>query len=203
MSDKPLVAHSLAEVYLHLMVTPCPNCGRGPLRGADATPCREDDDSQVAVEAACRSCKHDFRLEFRVPPGELAAAADAARYGMARVNPAEEPSRIIDVPGWVTLFRIITEAAAKTEDKIEARLLGFEAAQCLEEALKFYDEEAEQAPESAFFTQASRDRYRDNPQLLTRSRLIDLRSKLPTLDAMEKRLRGTKRPHKPWWKLWK
>jgi hypothetical protein len=201
MSDGPLIAHSLAEIYLYLMVTPCPNCGRGPLRGSDARPAPSS--GRVEVEAVCRSCKHQATLEFALPPEDPAAAGDTSSESVPKVNPTDQPSRIIDVGGWVTLFRVITEAAAKTEDKIESRLLAYEAAQCLEEALKFYEDDDELAPDSAFFNEASRRRYRDNPHLLARSRLIDLRAKLPTLDAMERRLKSSRQTRKTWWRPWK
>ena len=203
MSDGPLIAHSLAEIYLYLMVTPCPNCGRGPLRGSDAQPGPTPGSENVELEAVCRSCKHQAKLGFVLPPGELTVARHTSSELVPKVNATDQPSRIIDVGGWVTLFRVITEAAAKTEDKIESRLLGYEAAQCLEEALKFYEDDDEFAPDSAFFSEASRRRYRDNPHLLARSRLIDLRAKLPTLDAMERRLKASRQTRKPWWRLWK
>ena len=56
----------------------------------------------------------------------------------ARVNPTSEPSQIVDLGQWLTLFRSIAEAAERESDKVQARHLGLEAAQCLDEALKFY-----------------------------------------------------------------
>lgn len=204
MQDRLLHANSLAEVYLYLMVTPCPNCGRGPLDSPAARSLVADRGQGVVVDAVCRSCKHEARLEFTLPAGQPVAAGSSLTGPLPEINPTDRPSRIIDVAGWVVLFRIITEAAAKTKDKVECRRLGYEAALCLEEALKSYDGDNELPPDSAFFSEASRNRHRDNPHLLARSRLINLRAKLPTLDAMQKRLLGLKQAReRPWWKIWK
>ncbi len=196
-----LIAHSLAEVYLYLMVTPCPNCGRGPLRGWDAV-AGAGGGAVLTVEALCPSCQHEKRLTFALPAEQLAAARAAPSQQPMVINAAGEPSRIIDVGGWVTLFRLITESAAKATDKMEARLLGYEAAQCLDEALKFYEDDNDVPPEGAFFGEDSRRRYGEHPELLARSRLIGLRAKLPTLDAMQRSLRAARRGRKPWWKVW-
>lgn len=200
MCDRPLAAHSLAEVYLYLMVTPCRECGRGPLRGGDARAVRQDWGLGLVVDVACGTCQAQTRPMFEVPPDQLAAAKKLPPDAVATVNPTDQPSQIIDVAGWVTLFKVIVERAAKTGDKVEARKLGYEAAQCLEEALKFYDDDNDLPPDSAFFSEASRRRYRDHPDKLARSRLINLRAKLPTLDAMEKQLAHTRK--KRWWKPW-
>jgi hypothetical protein len=203
MSDVPLVAHSLAEVYLYLMVTPCGKCGRGPLKGGDAKPAEWDNTRVgVVVEVTCSICDDQARLEFDVPAERLAAIKSAPRGSAAKINPTPEPSRIIDVAGWVTLFGVIADAAARATDKGEARMLGYEAAQCLDEALKFYDQENELPPEDAFFSEASRRRHREHPQKLARSRLIDLRARLPSIDAMEKRMASAGGKKRRWWKPW-
>ncbi|MHC4233921.1 MAG: hypothetical protein ACYSUQ_02280 [Planctomycetota bacterium] len=200
MSDRPLVAHSLAEVYLYLMVTPCGQCGRGPLRGDEAQPFQKNAETGVAVDVVCGSCEDRQELRFELPADELAAAKAAPPDSAARINTGLEPSLIIDVAGWVTLFRVIADAAVETKDKIEARKLGYEAAQCLEEGLKFYEQDNDLPPETAFFSKASRRLHREHPQRLARSRLINLRAKLPTLDAMEKQLAASRGQRSPWWR---
>ncbi len=120
----------------------------------------------------------------------------------ARINLAERPSRIIDVAGWLTLFRVITEAAAKSQDKVEGRRLGYEAAQCLDEALRFYVEDNDLPPEGAFFSKSTQLRRQENPELFARSRLINMRARLPSIDAMERRLAGGTATKKKWWKPW-
>jgi len=200
MYDRPLLAHSLAEVYLYLMVTPCGHCRRGPLRGGEARPFQDGATTGVSVEATCGSCHRGKELRFELPAEELAAARTTPPDSAARINSGTETSRIIDVAGWLTLFRVIADAAAKTKDKVEARKLAYEAAQCLEEALKFYDRENDLPPETAFYNETSRRLYREHPERLARSRLIDLRAKLPAIDAMEKQLAASRNRKRRWWR---
>ena len=136
MSGTILDAHSLAEIYLYLMVTPCPNCGRGPLQAGTPQPGTAPTETRLRIKTVCKSCKHEFNLGFNLAADQFAAARDAAPDQIVEVNPTGDPSEIVDLAGWLTLFRTITEAAAKTQDKAESRMLGYEAALCLEEALK-------------------------------------------------------------------
>ncbi len=177
MSDAPLVAHSLAEVYLYILATPCGSCGRGPLSGEEAEPC--DDQAvgfTVAVTAKCGSCQSVALLKFKLPGPPQAVSADQA----AVVNLTNEPSRMLDIAQWLTLFRMKTEAAGEELNKTAARRLSLEAAQCLDEALKFYEEDNDLPTKDAFFHDGSRERFRDHPEQFSRQRLLHLRSKLPT-----------------------
>ncbi len=201
MPDVPLVAHSLAEAYLYLMATPCGACGKGPLEGSDAHSIDSDQGSaSVAIPAACGACGERVDIRFALTEG-----LGADPNGPPIVNPTDEPSRIIDVAQWVTLFRMITEAAAKEEGKVAARELGLEAAQCLDEALRFYDDgENDLPPAEAFYCESSRRRFADHPQQFSRQRLIDLRAKLPTASAMRSRIEaGNSGKKKPWWRRWR
>lgn len=177
MSEAPLVAHSLAEVYLYLLATPCATCGRGPLRGGEAEPC---DDSAVGitvgVAATCGSCQSVTRWKFRLPGPLQAVSTDQESV----VNSTSEPSRMLDVAQWLTLFRMMAEAAGKEMNKTAARRLALEAAECLDEALKFFEEDNDLPTKDAFFHDGSRERFRDHPEQFSRQRLLHLRSKLPT-----------------------
>ena len=201
-ADGSLRAHSLAELYLYLMVTPCPNCGRGPLAGDPAKSLAGGPVGRLSVASTCKSCKHAFDLEFDLPAGAVSEPDAPMHSSNAIINPTDEPSAIIDVAGWITLFRSITQAAADTADKPEARHLGLEAAQCLEEALKFYDADNDLPPDRALFSEQSRQLLRDHPQRFARSRLVGFRSKLPTLDAMQRSLMAGDKARTPWWKVW-
>ena len=151
----------------------------------------------VSIAVACNACHTATELSFQLPHG---ISADE-RGGPPTVNPTDEPSRIIDVAQWITLFRMITEAAARQTNKMEARRLGLEAAQCLEEALKFYnDMDNALPPPEAFFHEASRRRFQENPHYFSKPRLIDLRAKLPTTSVMRSRISsGEKSGKKRWW----
>ena len=186
MTDQPLTANSLAEAYLYLLATPCASCGRGPLAGSDAHKIGTGAELQISIRTLCGNCKEKSEFHFALPHGLGTQPDDAP----ADINPTGEPSAILDVASWIVLFRSITETAGRTKDKQEARRLGIEAAQCLEEALKFYDDEGNDLPPSeAFFHDQSRERFRANPENFSRRRLLDLRSKLPSMTFMRRRTR--------------
>lgn len=197
MSDSPLVAHSLAEVYLYVMATPCPACGQGPLRGAGGTEVEPDKpDLHVALAVTCGHCNQESNLTFCLPHGTGSGTPGAP----ACVNPTTEPSRIIDLAQWLTLFRTIAGAAEREPDKVQARHLGLEAAQCLEEALKFYQDADNDLPEDdAFWHETSRQRFRDHPEQFAWSRLLALKTKLPSVTAMTALLDPTEEPKKRRW----
>lgn len=199
MPDGPLIAHSLAEAYLYLMATPCPSCGRGPLQGSDARAPDEKHTQRIrlAIDVRCNACGQSSPLTFDLPLG-LGTTKDR-ESGPAVVNPTEEPSQIIDVAQWLTLFRMITEAASREANKVEARMLGLEAAQCLEEALRFYeDQDNDLPPREAFFHDSSRKRLADHPEQFSRRRLVELRAKLPTISVMRDALSDRKK--RSWWR---
>ncbi|UCF34677.1 MAG: hypothetical protein JSV78_05105 [Phycisphaerales bacterium] len=198
MPDEPLAAHSLAEAYLYLMATPCGVCGRGPLEGTDPYP-EKRDESEVLLnlKVTCASCGHHQNSTFRIPADAASTSTDAPPV----VNQSDEPSRIIDVAQWITLFRAITEVAGREKNKREARRLGIEAAMCLEEALKFYDEDNDLPPSEALFHENSRNRLRDYPEQFSRQRLINLRRKLPSMSIMMQRLKRGQGKKRPWWRF--
>jgi hypothetical protein len=105
---------------------------------------------------------------FRIPRD----AADA-------INPTAEPSEILDVAQWVMLSGMVAASATSEPDKVRKRRLFIEAAQCLEEALKFYADDNDLPPAAAFFHDGSRLRFRQSPEHFSRQRLLHLRSKLP------------------------
>lgn len=201
MPDKPLPAHSLAEVYLYLMATPCPLCGRGPLEGADPQPHRTGRTGLVLhMPVTCGGCLATNEMHFEVPADAGMIDKDAPPL----INDTDDPSEIIDLAQWVTLFRTIADAAARQKNKHESRRLGIEAALCLEEGMKFYAGDGNDLPPpEAFFTEASKTRFRERPEQFSRRRLADLRAKLPTVSRMVSqttKLRQAKK--RPWWKVW-
>lgn len=182
MAEAPLLAHSLTEAHLYLMATPCELCGKGPLRVPDPRSIdRPGVTVVVSLKAVCANCGGSTTPRFRLPAEPKAAGNDAGTL----INPTEEPSRIIDVAQWLTLAQVLTEAASRETDKVQARQLGIDAAQCLAEALKFYDEgDNDLPPAEAFFHEASRRRLRDNPEEFSRERVVNLKSKLPSPSAV-------------------
>ena len=204
MATSLLPAHSIAEVNLYIMATACSACGQGPLSAAALKRGFADGVPIVDIAAVCRACQHRHELVF-----DLSACADTDEDAedspseQARINPSDEPSRILDVGQWLVLFRLIVEGASKQSDRVEARRLGYEAAQCLEEALKFYNDD-DGPPAEAIFHATTRARFERDPEPFSRRRLLDMRAKLPTLQRIRQQI---DRPEpvrgKRWWQFWK
>lgn len=193
-SDEPLPVHSLAEAHLYVMIHRCTACAGGAYQAEQANAV----DAALELSAHCTQCNASQTFHFELIEGRWPTAAEAA---VQRINGSPEPSRIIDVAQWVTLFRVILDRASKEANREAARRLGYEAAQCLEEALKFYDPQHDEPPIDAFFSDETRRRFEQHPDQFVKERLVGLRHKLPTLKVMERTLdeaAGTK-----WWQFWK
>ncbi|MFH0981022.1 MAG: hypothetical protein V2A79_05735 [Planctomycetota bacterium] len=203
MDIPPLEAHSVAEAHLYLMATPCKLCGAGRTRSMGNRAESSAGRHVLLLHTRCEACGFDSEFRFSLPDQALPTQGDDVDWTAARINPGGAPSKIIDVAQWLTLFRVISEAAAAQTDAAESRRLGYEAAQCLEEALKFYREDSNLPRPESLLHEQSRRQLRERPDLFARARLINLRAKLPTLTEMEHRLEssGHRRPRK-WWKLW-
>ena len=216
MDSEPLHAHSPTEVQLYLMATQCEKCGRGPLR-SDARPPLPTS-RRFSLTVRCGACDEAHRFTFTLPEDAPAHDRDDLYPVINRTNSTSE---ILDVGQWLVLFRIILEAAGKEKDKIEARRLGYEAAQCLEEAIKFYEDD-DLPPEGALRCESTRQRRREQPQQFSKQHLLDMQAKLPKTSPMQRQgVTGslpasghgrTSRPrhprresagNRPWWKFWK
>lgn len=194
MPEAPLLAHSLGEAHLYLLAAACGACGRGPLcaDGGSEAPI-PDAAGTLVVRAICESCGKAVQTTFRIAQHPETGASSKV------INATDEPSLILDLAQWLTLFRMISETAGREPDKTHARELALEAAQCLEEAMKFYDDaENDLPPAEAFFHSASKERFRAYPEQFSRRRLIHLRSRLPNATG--------NRPHpnagrtRRWWR---
>lgn len=204
MTHSGLQANSIAEVYYHVMASPCAACGKGPLEAGEARSLftsgeADSEPDSVRLDVTCSACRHVESREYALPHG-TGLPDDGSP---AVVNPGDSPSKLVDVAQWITLFRLLTTSAAQTTSKPESRRLGLEAAQCLDEALKFFDDpDSDLPPASAFFTAHTQHLLKEHPSLYSRQRLLELRSKLPTETVMRQRLTGKKKPVKKWWKPW-
>lgn len=213
MTEQPLQAHSWAEIHYYLLVTPCPNCGQGPWHAAStgetagqapspfAPGAAHDATTPPAVDVAavCQACGTARTFGFvGAPPAPASPAAD-----VQPINPSDHPSRIIDVGQWISLFHFFLEAAARETGRPASRRLGYQASQCLAEALKFYTDD-QLPPDTAVFTDASRAAFRDHPERFARQRLRDMQAKLPPLSKMARCVAEDRQHAKrqPWWKLW-
>jgi len=193
--EQPITVHSVGEAHLYLMLVRCEQCGRGPFRAVGEA--ERLDARTYRLSARCGHCRHPQHFEF------VLSTSAAPGQRADRINATPQPSRAIDVFGWVVLFRTILAEADRTPNRQETRQLGYEAAQCLDEALKFFDGESEQPGPEAFFSDESRRRFEEHPEQLLRSRLIDLRNKLPGLDRMTASLGTAAAAPRRWWQFWR
>jgi hypothetical protein len=178
------------------MVSPCASCGKGPWI-VDAPEVPSAAGRPTTIRAHCKGCQTSREFTF-VFAHDLPADAPAET-----INPSPAPSEIVDLAQWMSLFYHLVEASSSQPDRPEARRLGYRAALCLAEALKFYEDD-ELPPDTAFFARSSLESYREHPEKFARQRLRDMQAKLPSLEQMESRLardeRGTRRR---WWQFWK
>ncbi|MBS3735341.1 MAG: hypothetical protein KGY99_10535 [Phycisphaerae bacterium] len=195
--DEPLRARTINEAAYWLRVTPCAQCGGGPLLSralSSVTP-----GEPVAIDAECAHCgvRRTYTFVCDHPVGGSGPEAET-------INPTDAPSDIIDVGQWISLFSLLIESGhsalggATSRTAAATRLAGYRAALCLAEALKFYGD-GELPPTDAFYGEQTLQSFRDHPESFTRQRLLDLRSKLPTLGTMARRIAQDRRPRRRWW----
>ncbi|HOB73827.1 MAG TPA: hypothetical protein PKG54_04810 [Phycisphaerae bacterium] len=196
MSDASELApiHSLGEAYLYTRVTPCPLCG-GPLDSNEAWFHHDPVRRVLALEIACRLCEAPFDKSFDasgVPEEEFAMLTSgplAPPWNLPAqvLNHTPDPSHVLDVADWLTLFTVACEEARIAgdqgldlcpPDRVAIRRMRLVAGACLDEALKFFDEDNDLPPDSAFFSDANRNRFWERPQLFTRQYITDLRFSL-------------------------
>jgi hypothetical protein len=191
--DAPIPVHSVAEAYLHLGAMPCRVCGKGPVKAQAELTKSDSYSSRYTLATRCDACRNESGLMYEIdpPPTRQQAQSDV-------INPTSQPSRAIDLLGWLTLFRSILTASEKESDKGVSRQLAWEAAQCLDEAMKFYEGDNEMPPVAAFFTEPSRKRFQEQPAHFARSVWRERRLKLPDVRSRTKADGG-----KSWWKFWK
>jgi len=191
-SARPPRLHSLGEAYLFVRVTPCAVCA-GALDGDEARFELEAEAHKLTLETACRRCEALFEREFDVSAvgqGEFGLLREARLAGPWEMDPpvlnsTEDASEVIDVAGWLTLFtwvndmaRTAGEQARDPAARAAARRMRLVAGACLEEALKFFEEDNDLPPDEAFFGDETRRQFWERPELFTRQHITDLRFSL-------------------------
>ena len=195
--DEPLRAHTFKEVEYYLMVSACPSCGKGP-RESQASEAPVGASQEFDLPVRCGSCGHQQDVRLRYDPD---APPDGPQVEL--INLGDEPSRIVDLSQWVSLFYMLTESVRGVEDGAAVRRAGFQAALCLGEALKFYSDN-ELPPAEAFFSKEGVAAFRAHPENFARQRLRDMQAKLPALPDMLQRLqRDESGPRRRWWQFWR
>ncbi len=193
--DRILHAHTFNEIKYYLTVTPCEACGKGPLV-LESPNCPGTPQEQLTIEVRCKSCDQVRSLSFSYDH-DLPLNGPQSEY----INPTDEPSRIVDLGGWLSLFYLLVESAWREKSPPQVRESGLQAAMCLTEALKFYGDD-ELPPESAFFTPESSTAFRGHPEKFARQRLRDMQEKLPSVPRMARRVERDKTTRtRRWWSL--
>jgi len=192
--EEPLQAHTVNEAHYYLMVTACRECSKGPwvIESSD----EPQPDSTRMLRAKCKSCQacREFRFacEHEVP-----ASGPEAEM----INPGDEPSKIIDLGQWMSLFYLMVESAANAPSRPETRRMGYRAALCLGEAMKFYADN-ELPPQEAFFSAGTAGVFREHPENFARAKLRNMQAKLPMLGAIAHRVAQDEKARRRWWQFW-
>ena len=199
MPREVISARSVAEAYLYVFVTPCSMCRHGAREVSVLSGAPES--AVFRLVSACGNCAGTEEFFFSAP-GSLPSVDPLS--SSQPLNPTADASTLIDVGQWLTLHQCMLERAEETPDPSERRWRRFRAVQCLDEALKFYGADSELPPESAFFADSSRRAFREHPQRFARSRLLDLRARLPDVEVEAKVARQVARVgrQRRWWKFW-
>lgn len=157
-------------------------------------------------------CGVEQTLRFELMPS---ASGTASPTAIREINPTEEPSRALDVGEWVQLARFYLGRIERLKDPLERAQLLLDARQCLEEALKFYGPGDDGPPPGALWSEASRGKVAEQPDVYARTSLAGMLERMPPMKelrkvdaleqkAFEKSLRqeAAKRVGK-WWQFWK
>lgn len=188
--DEPLPAHSPGELRYYLMVTRCSSCSKGPWTIEEDRP---EQGGREIVRAHCNHCGHVKTFRF------ICEQSDGDKNQAELINPTDNPSRIIDLSQWLSLFYMLLESASSEKSAVTARLLGYRSALCLDEAIKFYADD-ELPPTSAFFSEQTLAIFQEHPEKFARQKLRDMQGKLPSLSTMAERI--TQKPKSARKKLW-
>ena len=195
--DSPLEVRTCNEGRYYLMVTACDACREGVWE-MDVTETSPGAQGLVVAEAHCTDCGRIRTFSFRCEADSLQQDEPDER-----INPTDQPSRIVDLAQWLGLFHMLLEQAASAADKAVTRRSGYRAALCLAEALKFYgDDELPDA--SALFTDQTLATFREHPEKFARRRLRAMQAKLPALPEMVRRIAcDAQAAKKRWWQFWR
>jgi hypothetical protein len=180
-----LPAHSILERHFYLMVLSCEQCSEGPfeLLSTEQSPDKLTDIWFIK----CKKCENGQRLTFDNTKLKIDAIENRTSE-LLEVNPTDQPSELMDVGQWLALFYSILNAASTQTDKKQSQQLGYEATLCLEEALKFYQQDSDLPPANAIWNENSKEQLKEHPELLLRSKLLHMREKLPNIKVMRNAL---------------
>ena len=193
-----IAAHSIAEEHLFIDSMNCPTCGEGPVeRIMHFFPC--------TWIAKCKSCNitvkivSDESLIMTDQYNQTLFSRDSDsklkrvhRY-QRRYNRTDEPSKIIELTQWINFSAYWLSTMKKLDEQGERSsdryiFSEFELVQCLQEALKFYDENEEYPPRDAFFSEDTFKQYMDDRRFFSQKILRSILSNQRSLETIEEDL---------------
>ena len=191
---KPRSAHSILEAHLYVGLQVCPECDAGPLEVAGRSTEEHHIDDIIRLDCACPQCGEKAAYRFRID-SRWAVASEPPL-----INPTDEPSKLIDIAQWLTLYHTVLARSKEAPDHTASRREAYQAALCVAEALKFYEPDNDLPPASAFFSDQAREQARAHPAFFARDKLLSLQTGLPDLRATQA-VKSRKSARK-WWKFW-
>jgi hypothetical protein len=172
------LARTRDEAMLYLELHPCPRCGETEAHW-DNTLANDDGWPARRYHAACPSCGTQREYLFRLPDRPLVPSPDThVLFG------GPEPSELLDAGEWLHVADVCARAAVpvgvdeygRSRYDTEARESLEVAVAAMDEVLKFIPEDADEAPLSAFWTEAGQQVRAREPGRFERDRLLIVRS---------------------------
>lgn len=194
-----LPAKSLVEAFLYFHATPCPICKADRLDPHDPVPV--DGRCAFDVVGVCRNCGGSESLRFVVPAMPPVIDRHDPISGTQAINLGSDHSELIDLVQWITLYETLLERSSSSPDAGERRWLKIRAGQCLDEAIKFLDAHSVTRHDQVAFVESSTRALTEHPERYERVRLVELRSQLPSEDAIVE-THSSEQDKRPWWKFW-
>ncbi len=191
---KPRTAHSILEAHLYVMLQACAECDVGPLEVSGRNTEERHIDDIIRLDCACPGCGEKAAYRFRID-SRWAAASEPPL-----INPTDEPSKLIDIAQWLTLYHILIARSKEASERTASRGEAYQAALCIEEALKFYEPDNDLPPAPAFFSDLAREQARTHPAFFARDKLLSMQTGLPDLRATQAVTRA--KSSRKWWKFW-
>lgn len=193
MTDQTAIpVHSIQEEHLYVLLQRC-GCGH-PYELVSQSLESGGERPVDRITGRCQGCAGSRDFLFDVG----GFFGDRGRYASLRVNPTPEPSRAIDLEGWTRLALFYLNMIPQAEGDGERTQTTFMAAQCIEEALKFFPPGEAEPGQDAFFSTRDPDRRSllCGQETFRVSYLRELRGSLPKtevlLDQVRKMAAGAK-----------
>ena len=182
--SKPLVARSVQEQDLYLVVQPCHNCDSGPLEEVSRRQFADPEGTIDEVKARCTACGEQSTLQF---------------LKATKVKTTAQ-SELIDVTEWIALCHHFLDLGQTNSDiqqtEQQIRLARF----CLNEALQFYPKDSDLPDQSAFFGRLGNQRFKEHPAAFLKPKLLELRRQMSEISGVtSQRKRPDVQKHRKWW----